>query len=59
MRAETLEQLISLRKKATIGDQELIGRYEVRIRPMLEFMPLGERLLYVELVEHLPPSGDE
>lgn len=59
MRAESLEQIISLRQKAAIGDQELIEQYEVRIRPMLEFMPLGERLLYVELVEHLPPSGDK
>jgi pSer/pThr/pTyr-binding forkhead associated (FHA) protein len=59
MRPETLEQIISLRQKAAIGDRELIERYEVRIRPMLEFMPLGERLLYVELVEDQPPTDDE
>lgn len=59
MKPETLEQIISLRKKAPIGDDELVAQYHARMRAMIGFMPLSERLLYAELLGEDAPSGDD
>jgi pSer/pThr/pTyr-binding forkhead associated (FHA) protein len=59
MRAETLKQIIALREKGPIGDDDLIERYHARMLATLEFMPLAERLLYTELAGLVPGSDDD
>lgn len=59
MKRETLEQIISLRKKAPIGDDELIARYHGRVCMTIGVRPLAERLLHAELVGEDPPSDDD
>jgi hypothetical protein len=54
MQTETLEQIIALRKKAPIGDDGLIAQYYERVRALMAFMPLGEKVLYAELANVVP-----
>jgi len=54
MRPETLRQVIALRKKAPIGDDELIARYHSQSCGRMQSMTLGERVLYAELADHIP-----
>jgi hypothetical protein len=59
MRAETLRQVIALRKSAPIGDDDLIARYHAQVRRMIGLMPLAERLLHAELANHIPCADDD
>jgi len=58
MKMETLEQIIALRKKAPIGDDGLIAQYYERLRALMDFMPLEEKVLYAELA-NVAPRWDE
>jgi pSer/pThr/pTyr-binding forkhead associated (FHA) protein len=57
LREETIQQLASLRAKASIGSEELIARYHTRLRSNLANMSPAERVL-VERVACLMPGLD-
>lgn len=57
LREETIQQLASLRAKASIGSDELLARYHERLRGNLASMSVAERVL-VERVACLVPGLD-
>jgi hypothetical protein len=59
MRAETLEQIIDLRAKAPVGDDDLIARFHEKMRKKAATMPLGDRLLLLELAELIPQTNND
>lgn len=59
MRAETLEQIIDLRAKAPVGDDDLIAQLHEQLLEKSTTMSLGERLLLSDLAALIPPMDDD